>query len=474
MAGMTKSRYARAALIALVCALAADSAAPRAGAASPEPLAVALRGSIALPSTAVDQHGATFTISGLSGITHRGGSLFTVVMDNSNRLVQFDVKLDANGEFASASLQGALTLADSRDFEGVAYTNAQRRSVWLSDETQPQLREYRLDDGALVQTVETPAVALHRRGGFGWESLARSADGLHLWTANEEALTVDGLQTSPTQSSVVRLVRFDASAESYVPAAQFAYVVDPWHGGDSPATTAERSGLVDLVALPDGRLISLERSLAFTGPIPSFQNRIYEIDLSSATDVSSFDALAGATYQAASKRLLWSGAVAGPLGMNMEGLALGPRLPNGHATLLGIVDDGGASDPLSNNTLVSFEITSTVAPPSIRGDANFDGRVDRADMALAATTFGTPLGATWADGDFDGDGAVTLADLVVIANGGATSSPNIPAAIALPLQPIRYQTPAPEPWPLPLFVAGAFALIVAQLILRRRRRMNSR
>jgi hypothetical protein len=115
--------------------------------------------------------------------------------------------------------------------------------------------------------------------------------------------------------------------------------------------------LSDLVALPDGRVLALERSLASS--LTPFQSRIYELDFTGATDVSSLAGLIGQTYTPVSKRLLWSGQAAGGFGQNLEGLALGPQLSNGNWSLLGIVDDG---DPLSNNTLVAFELSGANIP----------------------------------------------------------------------------------------------------------------
>jgi hypothetical protein len=128
------------------------------------------------------------------------------------------------------------------------------------------------------------------------------------------------------------------------------------------------------MALPDGRILGLERSLAFhlNG---FFQSRIYHIDVSAATDVSGLAGLSGASYMPAAKMLLWSGFL-----QNVEGLALGPELPNGDRVLLGIVDDG---DPISTNHLVAWTL-SGVGPldpcPGQRGDANCDGAVNFFDI----------------------------------------------------------------------------------------------
>ena len=65
-----------------------------------------------------------------------------------------------------------------------------------------------------------------------------------------------------------------------------------------------------------------------------------------------------------------------------------------------------------------FDRQELVAPalpaPPMLGDATGDGRVDRADSAVLIRHLGMTSGALFADGDFDGDRAVTLRDLATL------------------------------------------------------------
>jgi hypothetical protein len=56
---------------------------------------------------------------------------------------------------------------------------------------------------------------------------------------------------------------------------------------------------------------------------------------------------------------------------------------------------------------IEFSGISTPVP----GDANGDGIVNRADLAIVASHYGTAAAAAFADGDFNGDERVDLADL---------------------------------------------------------------
>ena len=303
---------------------------------------VTLRSIVPLGSTAIDQHGAGFTVTGMSGIERAPDGSLWAVLDNSSHLVELDVTLASDGAALSADLGAGFSLAEAQDFEGLTF--AHTGAPWISEEGGMTLRRYDPVSGALLEVQGTPAVFASRRSNRGLESATGTCGG-DLWTANEEALTVDGPASSPTNGTLVRLLEVTAG----VPARQFAYEVEPMHGPFFPGNVGQ-SGLVDLVALPGGGLLALERSLALASP--PLLSRIYSIDLSGATDVSGEASLLSATYTPAQKTLLWQGSAA-----NLEGLCLGPELAGGHRALLGVIDDG---DPLSSNALVTFELAGLV------------------------------------------------------------------------------------------------------------------
>ena len=78
------------------------------------------------------------------------------------------------------------------------------------------------------------------------------------------------------------------------------------------------------------------------------------------------------------------------------------------------------------------EYVTSVLP----GDANLDGVVDAADYIALKKNFGKASGATYGDGDFDGDRGVDRADLLILmgsfsqGTGGAATIPE-PATLAL-------------------------------------------
>jgi len=211
--------------------------------------------------TATDQNGAAFTVAGMSGIAARGGNQYIAVMDNSNKLVFITIIVGDDGTILSAAITGGLSLSQTHDFEGVAY-NATANSVFLSEENTPAVHEYSLANGQRLRTLATPAIYSQRRANFGFESLAAAGDQSNLWTANEEALAVDGPLSTTSTGTVVRLLRLDrvgGAGGAYAAVGQFAYQCAPIHGS---FISSSRSGLSDLLQLADGTLLSLERSFA--------------------------------------------------------------------------------------------------------------------------------------------------------------------------------------------------------------------
>ncbi len=366
----------------------------------------------------LDTSGSGLTVGGMSGVTYLGPSplagkhRFLTVQDTGAGILTFDAAFDLSGNVVSAEAVSNQPVSPVLDYEGITQVGS---SVFVSDENGPGVREFDPATGAELQNLGIPTLFTdHARGNFGFESLAYDPVGARLWTANEAALTVDGGIATSTTSTTVRLLEFDQAGDSFTPSNQYAYTVEPIHGNENSST---RSGLVEIVSLPDGTLLTLERSLAAS--LSPYRSRVYEVDFAGATDVSMppFDTgLDGETFTPVSKELLWLGAAGGGFGQNLEGLTVGPRLPNGDWILLGVVDDGGSADFLSSNTIVAFTAASAVAIPfgPVTGDFDQDGDLDGADFL----DWQRGLGGTTLAGIGDGnhDGQVTAADLALWEN----------------------------------------------------------
>lgn len=200
-------------------------------------------------------------------------------------------------------------------------------TVWVSSETGPGVRRY-TRDGALLESLPVPAALQDPPVGratpnASFEGLTLSADGSTLVAAEEGPLAGDA-------STVVRFASWTRTAPdaAFTPAAQFAYPVDPG------------LGVSETTAVPDGRLLVLER-----GFVDQVGNtvRLYLVDPADAEQVDPGMVLdaAGAAAAVVTKTLLAdfvtcpsAGAVAeqpqlNPLLDNIEGMTVvaahGPR-----------------------------------------------------------------------------------------------------------------------------------------------------
>ncbi len=295
---------------------------------------------------------------GLSGLTRVGGDMYFSVCDKNGMLHQMTIRVDrASGAVTGCVFMTAVKLEGKgkQDFESVAWDDA-NRMVWAGNEHDGSICAFLPTTGKQVKTLDVPAVYDAFRYNRSFESLSIRANGLEMWTCNEDALcrsdavnkigplVDDGPRTTRERGSTVRIQKFARATPQadWKPAGQWAYLTDPI-GGKNFANKA-RNGVAEMCCLDDGTVLVLEREMSVKGggflPVPSFRCRIYQLDFSNATDVSEFSSLNGASFKPVGKKLVF----AQNTGFAMyEGMCLGPRLADGSQSLLMISDgDAGA------------------------------------------------------------------------------------------------------------------------------------
>mgnify|MGYP001016937968 CR=1 FL=1 len=292
----------------------------------------------------------------LSGITYVGsiGSdtyRYLAVSNTQKTIYNLDIKINSDtGAIESAVVVSSLKLAEGTDLEGIALFDS--KSVLVSDETGSMIRNYSLTDGSVKSNLTMPSILSSVRANRSLESLAVNSTNKSIWTANEEALTVDGNASAVDKTNTVRLMKFNSD---FSPAGQWAYIVDSI---ESAMLTKELSGVSDMVILPGGEILVLERELDGNG----FRSRIYSADISKATDITGYAGLIDQTYTPASKTLLWQKRFGFSDFNNYEGMCLGPKLKDGSYSILMISDDNSSS--LFNQSLYSLKVAgATVVAP---------------------------------------------------------------------------------------------------------------
>lgn len=347
----------------------------------------------------------------LSGITFLGGNQFLMVTDSGGLLVRATMGIDlATGAFsATPMLDSTIVLnpAGGADLEAIAF-DVRDGSILVTNEADHSITRYNPDDATLLGSVAVPAIYQQAVGNRSLESLSIDPAGHTLWTANEEALSVDGPQSTDTEGTVVRLQQFDAQGQ---PAGQYAYLTRPHRA--SGASQA-RNGVADVIALPNGGLIVMERDLG--GGIPTFQNHFYLVDTTDATDISDLEALDGAEYTTVQRTHLFT-LNAGF--SNFEGVALGPRLDNGDYALVMVSDDGGSGGFNGQNT-TTLRLSGIALP----GDLDGDWLVGVADLDIVLAHWGDTVDAgVLMQGDANGDSVVDQQDLDILLNHWGSGEP---------------------------------------------------
>lgn len=264
------------------------------------------------------------------------------------------------------------------DPEGIRVDPVSRNLVWVSEGeynpaadpprvTDPFIREI-TSDGRPVREYSLPALFRFPKGsdarGRGprnnavFEGLSFTPDGGLLAVITEAPLLQDGAAPTPEQGALSRLTLFDRLEGRAV--RQVAYPIDRVQVPPVPADAFRVNGPSEILALSRTRFLVLERS--FSVGVTGNQVRLYEIEITGAEDVLARDSLAeGPPEVPVKKRLVLDfetlrqalGGIA-----NLEGMTFGPRLANGHASLVLVADDNFplSDSPTDRNQFLVFEV----------------------------------------------------------------------------------------------------------------------
>lgn len=245
-------------------------------------------------------------------------------------------------------------LGNSFDPEGMVI-NPVTGNILVSDEYGPSVyefnrggqlvRQYTIPDNLAPRAGSTvnynaapPTLTSGREGNRGFEGLAISPDGRYAYAMLQNGTIQDGW-TASSRGQYTRIVKFDT--ETGLAVAQYAYQLD---------RAGQGQGISALVALGNDRFLVLERNNRGVGvgaTLATADKSVYQIDLSTATDVSHINlpasgAFAGAVVKGSKVIDLDANALAALGGRSpekWEGLAIGPQLADGRYLVLAGTDN---------------------------------------------------------------------------------------------------------------------------------------
>jgi hypothetical protein len=195
-----------------------------------------------------------------------------------------------------------------------------------------------------------PSVGAGVRDNAAFESIAVSPGGSRVFVAVEQPLVQDDEPATFTRGGASRLLEFRLEGGEYVASREFALPIDPVPRPRDFQPAGADIGVVALVALDEQTLLMLERSFVRGSRDGERASRndilLSRLVLDGADDVRGVASLRGAPARPVAKQRLASLAdLAGALPSwlatldNFEGMALGPRLADGSATLVLVSDD---------------------------------------------------------------------------------------------------------------------------------------
>ena len=357
-------------------------------------------------------------LGGLSGLTRDGSGGYLAISDDRSNLAParfYSLRLDLDDgrlddgdvRFTDVTTlwqaQGEAFASGTIDPEGIAYHND--GTLFISSEGDsnkgiaPFVGHF-ARDGQLLSMLEMPAALIPDGSGeYGvrnnqaLESLTLTPDGETLFTATESALAQDGPGVGVDSGSPSRILQYDAHSGEVEH--QYVYSTEPNY-----------FGLVEMLALDDDHLLSMERNY-----FPGVGNtiRLYEVSLGKATDINGMESLKETSgVRPVDKRLVVD---LGELGIdpdNVEGMSLGPRLADGRQSLI-LVSDNNFNDSQDTQfialglTLNEHEIGSAGADRLVAGPG--DDRLAGGAGVDVVRFSGNAAAASFARAD---DGSLTV------------------------------------------------------------------
>jgi hypothetical protein len=326
--------------------------------------------------------GTTFagtTVGGLSSITYdvARGVYYTLSDDQSMfdpaRFYSLGIDLsDGHLDNGDVHFLGVTTLLApdgnpyaplSLDPEGLTLTKSQELIVTsegiAANGISPWVRRYALDGAFLgdlpVPDAYQPTSPTHGvRQNLAFEAAAVAPDGRHLFVGMEGALAQDGPAASLNGGSPARILRYNLASGKLD--RQNVYFTDPIAEPPVPPTAFAVNGLVELLPFNDEFMLSMERSFSVGAPGTGNTIKLYSLAFPGADNVDGLDSLSGllGSIRPVEKRLLLDLRTLGIPLDNIEGMTIGPDLPDGRHSLVLVSDNNFAASQFTQFLLFAL------------------------------------------------------------------------------------------------------------------------
>ncbi|MEY3064311.1 MAG: hypothetical protein RLZZ532_1103 [Cyanobacteriota bacterium] len=323
-------------------------------------------------------------VGGLSGITYNPEQqVYYAISDdssNKNKARFYTLNIDlSSGSLPETGVSvigvtqlltetGETFTKDSLDPEGIAFSG---NSVFIASEGNfygnilDFIKEFSLQ-GKLLRSLPIPEKFRDKnwsknqgvRSNLSLESLTITPDKNYLFTASENALIQDGEIANLDRGTPSRILRYNLQTNQ--PDREFLYFTDPLANSSFIAEQYDRQGLVDLLAIDQEHLISLERSFSLG---LGYTIKLFLVNLEQADNIQELESikLANSEILPVEKTLLLNLNSLNILIDNIEGLTWGSPLPEGGRSLILISDNNFMS--LQTTQIIALRINPNVVSP---------------------------------------------------------------------------------------------------------------
>ncbi|OZH53845.1 PEP-CTERM exosortase interaction domain protein [Hydrocoleum sp. CS-953] len=298
-------------------------------------------------------------VGGLSGITYNPDQqiYYAISDDRSSKAparfytLKIDLEADKISEETVTFIDVTTLLNETGksfppltlDPEGITFTGT---NLLISSEgdrerqIQPFIRKFSLA-GKQLRNLPIPEKFLIQadsgiRNNMALENLTITPSQKYLFTATENALVQDGAAANISTGSPCRILKYDLIKGQ--PEKEFLYITEPITSTSNSLGGLKTNGLVELIALDDTHLLSLERSFSLdTGNVI----KLFQVDLSEADNIQQINSLNSklTNISPVQKELLLDFSNLELISDNIEGMTFGPILADGRRSLILVSDN---------------------------------------------------------------------------------------------------------------------------------------
>jgi hypothetical protein len=296
-------------------------------------------------------------IGGFSSIDYLGDNKYVMISDDRSefspaRFYEMTINIDStsilNYEFDNTiflkNKEGDYFMKDELDPESIRYRASTNTYFYTSEggRTEEWINPFVWEmnrAGDFISEVQIPNIfffnddkGVRENGGF--ESLTFENDTI-IWYANELPLKEDGEVPSFEEAQYpVRLVRQDI--KNSIVLNQYVYNISLLNERPNPSDGFYINSVPEILYIEENKLWVMERS--YTKGVGNFI-KVFEIEMTNATDVKDLKALTEQDYKTVTKKLFIDFSDFNQKLDNIEGMTFGPVFPDGSKSLLFVSDD---------------------------------------------------------------------------------------------------------------------------------------